>query len=123
MSILITYLEGGTEVEKYLSEFLRFIFLEYFQFHLKFVSWKYNPASSNKKSKNSNSTNISETKPTEAFNESTKELSSHGKTYLRFYHVFESQELENLFESIENVSIIESYYEQGNWCAIFEKLS
>ena len=107
-----------TEVEKYLSQFLSFIFLKYFLCHLKFVSWKYNPAS--KKTKNSN---ISETKLAETFNESSKELSSRGKTYLRFYHVFESQELENLFENIENVSIIESYYEQGNWCVIFEKLS
>lgn len=53
-------------------------------------------------------------------NESKIEIN---KTYLRFYHVFECQELENLFQGIENVSIIESYYEQGNWCVIFEKLS
>jgi len=108
--------EGGNVI----SPIFSFIFLKYSICHLKFVSWKYNPASSSKKTKNSN---ISETKPAETFNESSKELSSHGKTYLRFYHVFESQELENLFENIENVSIIESYYEQGNWCVIFEKLS
>jgi alkylated DNA repair protein alkB family protein 8 len=53
-------------------------------------------------------------------NESKTEIN---KTYLRFYHVFECQELENLFKGIENVSIIESYYEQGNWCVIFEKIS
>ena len=43
--------------------------------------------------------------------------------YLRFYHVFENRELENLFYKIENVKIIESYHEQGNWCVIFEKLT
>ena len=42
--------------------------------------------------------------------------------YLRFYHVFINGELEELFESITNAKIIRSFYEQGNWCCIFEKI-
>lgn len=42
--------------------------------------------------------------------------------YLRFYHVFISGELEELFKSITNAKIIRSFYEQGNWCVIFEKI-
>lgn len=43
------------------------------------------------------------------------------KVFLRFYHVFQNKELEELFEKIPNAKVLESYYEQGNWCAIFEK--
>ena len=46
-----------------------------------------------------------------------------GKTsFLRFYHVFEEGELESLCSTARNVRIIENYYDQGNWCCIFEKL-
>ncbi|XP_050548944.1 alkylated DNA repair protein alkB homolog 8-like [Daktulosphaira vitifoliae] len=43
-------------------------------------------------------------------------------THLRFYHVFEETELKSLCERISNCKIIEYYYDQGNWCIIFEKL-
>lgn len=43
------------------------------------------------------------------------------KTFLRYYHVFEEQELEKLCESILDVKVIKSYYDQGNWCVIFQK--
>ena len=36
--------------------------------------------------------------------------------------VFENQELEDLFKNISGARILESFYEQGNWCAIFEKI-
>lgn len=42
--------------------------------------------------------------------------------FLRFYHVFEEGELENLCKQIENVKIVKSYYDQGNWCIIIEKI-
>ncbi len=42
--------------------------------------------------------------------------------YLRFYHVFINGELEELFKSIPNAKIVRSFYEQGNWCCIFEKI-
>ena len=43
------------------------------------------------------------------------------KTFHRFYHVFDELELENLIEMVDGLSIIQSYYDQGNWCMIFEK--
>ncbi|XP_058462051.1 alkylated DNA repair protein alkB homolog 8 [Malaya genurostris] len=42
------------------------------------------------------------------------------KTFLRFYHVFEEHELDNLCRSVEGISIEESYYDQGNWCVLFK---
>ncbi len=42
--------------------------------------------------------------------------------FLRFYHVFINGELEELFKSIPNAKIVRSFYEQGNWCCIFEKI-
>lgn len=44
-------------------------------------------------------------------------------TFLRFYHVFEEGELEKLCEEITDIRILKSYYDQGNWCVIFEKIS
>lgn len=42
-------------------------------------------------------------------------------TFLRFYHVFEENELEDLCLSIDNVVIIKSYYDEGNWCVLIRK--
>ncbi|XP_048388848.2 alkylated DNA repair protein alkB homolog 8 isoform X1 [Stegostoma tigrinum] len=39
----------------------------------------------------------------------------------RYYHVFSAGELENLCSCIPNTRIVESYYDQGNWCVIIEK--
>ncbi|XP_050437056.1 alkylated DNA repair protein alkB homolog 8-like [Adelges cooleyi] len=44
------------------------------------------------------------------------------KTHLRYYHVFEETELRLLCEQIPNCKIVDYYYDQGNWCIIFEKL-
>jgi hypothetical protein len=43
-------------------------------------------------------------------------------TFHRFYHVFHKGELESLCESVKNCSIIKSYYDQGNWAVILEKI-
>lgn len=43
--------------------------------------------------------------------------------FLRFYHVFQDQELLLLVESFKNVNILKYYYDQGNWCVIFEKIN
>ena len=43
------------------------------------------------------------------------------KEWKRFYHVFEAGELESLVEECQSLVVIESYYDQGNWCCIFEK--
>lgn len=42
-------------------------------------------------------------------------------TFLRYYHVFEENELEYLCSKIENVIIVKSYYDQGNWCILIKK--
>ncbi|XP_058060967.1 alkylated DNA repair protein alkB homolog 8 [Anopheles bellator] len=44
-------------------------------------------------------------------------------TFLRFYHVFEEHELEKvcLDSAAGGIEIVESYYDQGNWCVIIEK--
>lgn len=44
------------------------------------------------------------------------------KTFHRFYHVFKKGELESLFKKIDNVKILESYYDDGNWCVIAQKM-
>ncbi|XP_069747352.1 alkylated DNA repair protein alkB homolog 8 isoform X2 [Narcine bancroftii] len=41
--------------------------------------------------------------------------------YHRFYHVFSDGELEKLCKGISNIRIVQSYYDQGNWCVIIEK--
>lgn len=43
------------------------------------------------------------------------------QVYHRFYHTFREGELDQMFDSVEDTSIIETYYDQGNWCIIFEK--
>lgn len=43
------------------------------------------------------------------------------KTFLRYYHVFEENELFALCSRFDNIVIEESYYDQGNWCIIFRK--
>ncbi|CAG9808171.1 unnamed protein product [Chironomus riparius] len=44
------------------------------------------------------------------------------KIFLRYYHVFEDGELENLCKECGNVEIVRSYYDQGNHCVILKKL-
>ncbi|XP_055856465.1 alkylated DNA repair protein alkB homolog 8 isoform X2 [Episyrphus balteatus] len=43
-------------------------------------------------------------------------------TFLRFYHVFEENELENLCKKVPNIVIERSFYDQGNHCIVFRKL-
>ncbi|XP_017078692.1 alkylated DNA repair protein alkB homolog 8 [Drosophila eugracilis] len=52
-----------------------------------------------------------------------KTKDEHNTTYLRYYHVFEEEELENLVSQLSEVQLIKSYYDQGNHCVIFEKIS
>uniref|UniRef100_A0A8C4NFD8 tRNA (carboxymethyluridine(34)-5-O)-methyltransferase n=1 Tax=Eptatretus burgeri TaxID=7764 RepID=A0A8C4NFD8_EPTBU len=40
----------------------------------------------------------------------------------RFYHVFRKGELECLCRRVPGIHVIETYYDQGNWCVIFEKM-
>ena len=41
---------------------------------------------------------------------------------LRYYHVFEEGELEELVEKVEGLVVVESYYDQGNWCSVLERV-
>lgn len=41
---------------------------------------------------------------------------------MRYYHVFEVNELENLIAQIPCLELVESVYEQGNWSAIVRKV-
>ena len=44
------------------------------------------------------------------------------QVFLRYYHVFEEGELESLVEKVEKLIVVESYYDQGNWCSVVEKV-
>ncbi|XP_060872498.1 alkylated DNA repair protein alkB homolog 8-like [Metopolophium dirhodum] len=52
-----------------------------------------------------------------------KEKENESKTHLRYYHVFEESELKLLCEQIDNCKVVDYYYDQGNWCVIFEKIT
>ena len=41
--------------------------------------------------------------------------------YHRYYHVFEAGELEALCAKVDKVKLVDSYYDQGNWCVVIEK--
>lgn len=40
----------------------------------------------------------------------------------RFYHVFQKGELLQLVSKLDDVMIIDSYYDHSNWCVLLEKL-
>lgn len=44
-------------------------------------------------------------------------------TFLRYYHVFEEHELEELCGEVPGINVVKSYYDQGNWCVIFKKVT
>lgn len=44
------------------------------------------------------------------------------EVFLRYYHVFEENELVQLCSSIKDINIIQTYYTEGNWCIVFEQL-
>ena len=44
------------------------------------------------------------------------------QVFHRYYHVFKQGELETLCSQF-NVKVVKSYYDEGNWCIIFQKVS
>lgn len=40
---------------------------------------------------------------------------------MRYYYVFKKNELDNIIKNINNIKIIKSYWEMGNWVMIIEK--
>jgi alkylated DNA repair protein alkB family protein 8 len=84
-----------------------------------FVAWHCNTnAQKKKRSKKTSEEGVDATDRPQQLDEREEEKK---QIYLRFYHVFENKELESLFNSVSDVQVIESFYEQGNWCVIFEK--
>ncbi|KAJ2950413.1 hypothetical protein O0L34_g8655 [Tuta absoluta] len=43
-------------------------------------------------------------------------------TLLRYYHVFEENELENLCKEVPGLEVENSFYEEGNWCVVCKKI-
>ena len=52
----------------------------------------------------------------------TPSLEAQGfKTFLRYYHVFQRNELSALFNEVGGVRILEEFYDHENWCVVAEK--
>lgn len=41
--------------------------------------------------------------------------------HLRYYHVFKKDELDSMLKMIPKLTIVESYYDRGNWCSVIQK--
>lgn len=52
----------------------------------------------------------------------SNQMNSEKSTFLRYYHVFDENELESLLQQVPQIKLVKSYYDQGNHCAIFEKI-
>lgn len=50
---------------------------------------------------------------------------NHGETVrcLRYYHVFKEKELDLMIESIPGLTILDSYYDKGNWCSVITRVN
>uniref|UniRef100_A0A2Z5U609 tRNA (carboxymethyluridine(34)-5-O)-methyltransferase n=1 Tax=Reticulitermes speratus TaxID=60591 RepID=A0A2Z5U609_9NEOP len=80
-----------------------------FQHHDLLVPWKLKPAAKTE----------SDQKREE---ESYLEKGSHEvPTFYRYYHVFDEGELEQLCSSVKGAKVVQSYYDQGNWCVTLER--
>jgi len=55
-------------------------------------------------------------------NEKTPEICENSPVFQRYYHVFEEGELEGLIGQIDQLTVIRSYYDQGNHCVIAQKI-
>ena len=42
--------------------------------------------------------------------------------FLRYYHVFEDDEIKDMCSTLSSVKIEDYYYDQGNWCVLLEKV-
>ncbi|XP_055334019.1 alkylated DNA repair protein alkB homolog 8-like [Paramacrobiotus metropolitanus] len=43
------------------------------------------------------------------------------KVFHRYYHVFREGELEEYCECLDNIEILQSYYDEGNWCIVLRR--
>jgi len=53
---------------------------------------------------------------------SKSEKSDKSDQHLRYYHVFKEGELERLVNKLCNAKLLDIYYDQGNWCAVIQRL-
>ena len=52
----------------------------------------------------------------------TPSLEAQGfQMFLRYYHVFQRNELSTLFNEVGGVRILEEFYDHENWCVVAEK--
>ncbi|NXG64955.1 ALKB8 protein, partial [Hemiprocne comata] len=59
---------------------------------------------------------------TALFPAGSKESQEISPVFHRYYHVFCEGELEAVCRSLDCVRVQKSYYDQGNWCVVLEKL-
>ncbi|NWQ78856.1 ALKB8 protein, partial [Columbina picui] len=59
---------------------------------------------------------------TASFPAGSKESQELNPVFHRYYHVFCEGELEAACRSLDCVRVQKSYYDQGNWCVVLEKL-
>lgn len=45
------------------------------------------------------------------------------KTFHRFYHVFQKDELSTLFNKVGGVRVVNEFYDHENWCVVGEKVT
>lgn len=63
------------------------------------------------------------TEPDQKREDSCLEKGSHEvPTFYRYYHVFDEGELERLCSSVKGAKVVQSYYDQGNWCVILQRV-
>ena len=85
----------------------------------------------NKNRQNSlNSSNLSGSNPRASLSAASSNESLHSEsgtgsqTYHRYYHVFKEGELDYLINTyVDNLHIINSYYDHANWCIVAEKVN
>ena len=90
-----------------------------------------NNANNNKNRQNSlNSSNLSGSNPRASLSAASSNESLHSEsgtgsqTYHRYYHVFKEGELDYLINTyVDNLHIINSYYDHANWCIVAEKVN
>lgn len=63
-----------------------------------------------------------ESTDTVLFPAGSKESQELSPVFHRYYHVFREGELEAACRSLDCVRVQKSYYDQGNWCVVLEKL-
>ena len=58
----------------------------------------------------------------ESQNEGVIDREKSSVVFQRYYHLFDSGELDGLIEQTPGIRLIDSFFDKSNWCCIFEKL-